>query len=140
MGGLYEQFSTDSDLEKNGIVLMYMPNSKGIPIEIRIARAGGANKAYLRALEIKSRPYRKLIDTGMMDVTVANDIMRDVYAETIVLGWENVEDRDGNPLPYTKENCKKLLKDLPVLYDDIVEQAQRISLFKRAEIEDDSKN
>lgn len=133
MHGLYAQFTTDAKLEKEGILLEYGTASNGKPIAIRIARAGGANAQYLKRMEALVKPYRRQIQTETIDSKQVDKLIRQVYAETVVLGWENVEGKDGQPLQFTRENCLQLFEDLPDLFADIQEQAQRAALF-RAEI------
>ncbi|CAB4130458.1 hypothetical protein UFOVP119_82 [uncultured Caudovirales phage] len=35
------------------------------------------------------------------------------------MGWENVLDTDGNPIPFTKENCTALYRNYPVLREQV---------------------
>lgn len=137
---LYKQFETDRSIEKAGVILNYGPNSKGKDIEIRIARAGGANDTYLKRLEAKSKPHRRSIQHETIERVQLENIVKEVYAETVVIGWENVEDRDGNDMPYTKDNVLKLFADLPDLYADIQQQAQSAALFRLSIREADAKN
>jgi hypothetical protein len=137
---LYQKFETDRSLEKTGITLDYGLNSKNEPIEIRIARAGGANDAYLKRLEAKAKPVRRQIQHETIERAQLDQIVKEVYAETVVLGWNGVEDRDGNPMEFTKDNVLKLFNDLPDLYLDIQEQATSSAAFRVAVREDDSKN
>lgn len=137
---LYKQFKSDDKLEKQGILLEYGFNSAEQPITIRIARAGGANTAYTKMLETRVKPYRRQIQTETIDNGVVEKLMREVYAATVVLGWENVEDSEGNPLPYSVANAVKLFTDLPDLFKDIQEQSQRSALFRAELLERDSGN
>lgn len=137
---LYKQFKTDNSLEKEGILLEYGENSKGKPIAIRIARAGGANKAYEKRMEIRVKPYRRQIQNEIIETALVEKIIKEVYAETIVLGWENVEDENGNDMEFSAENCLKLFDDLPDLFRDIQEQSQRAALFRQEVREADAKN
>lgn len=137
---LYAKFETDRSLEKTGITLDYGLNSKKQPIEIRIARAGGANDAYLKRLEAKAKPHRRSIQHETIEKAQLDSIVKEVYAETIVLGWSGVEDRDDNELSFSKENVLKLFADLPDLYTDIMEQAQSAALFRVEVREKDAKN
>ena len=67
-------------------------------------------------------------------------ILREVYADTVVIGWSNVEGADGKPMAFTRENVIKLFTDLPELFADVQDQATNLALF-RAEInEQDAKN
>lgn len=137
---LYNQFRTDTSLEKAGIVLQYGTNTEGMPIEIRVARAGGANKRYLERLEAKVKPFRRQIQNETIERALLDKLLMEVFADTVVIGWNGVQDEHGKALPYSKENCIKLFSDLPDLWADVQEQAQRAALF-RAEIRDaDAKN
>jgi hypothetical protein len=137
---LYKTFQTDTSLEKEGIILDYGKNSAGKTIAIRIARAGGSNVAYSRRMESKAKPFRRQIQNETIERALLTDIVQEVFAETVVLGWENVEDAQGKPLPFSKENCIKLFADLPDLWEDVQEQAQRAALFRVQVREDDAKN
>ena len=137
---LYKQFETDREVEKTGIVLDYGMNSKKRPIQIRIARAGGANERYSKLLELRTKPYRRQIQNETLDNAVAEKITKEVYAQTVVLGWNGVEDRDGNDMPFTQENCVKLFTDLPDLWSDVQSQSTRASLFRAEILEADAKN
>lgn len=150
MSSLYTQFKNDPALEKDGILLQYGDNSKGQPTCIRIARAGGANVAYQRRMEAVVKPYRRQIQTETIETAQVTKLIQQVYAETVVLGWEHVEfpvlDAEGKPtdvleeLPYTPENCKRLFVDLPDLFADLQEQAQRAALFRADIREAEAKN
>ena len=137
---LYTQFETDREIEKTGIVLDYGFNSKKQPIQIRIARAGGANERYSKLLELRTKPYRRQIQNETLENAVAEKINKEVYAQTVVLGWTGVEDRDGNEMPFTQENCVKLFTDLPDLWSDVQSQSTRASLFRAEILEADAKN
>ncbi len=134
MSGPYSVFQTDKALEKEGIILDYGD------FKIKIARAGGANAAFQKALTSKIRPYKRQIDAGTIPDDVAEKLFLDVYAEAVVLGWEGVTDENGKPLPYSKENAVKLFSDLPDLFRDVQNQAAAISNFRAEVTEDTIKN
>lgn len=137
---LYNQFGTDKKVEKEGVILQYGNTDDGKPIQIKICRAGGANVAYNKAMETKTKPYRRQLQNGTLDIEVMTSILREVYADTVVIGWSNVEGADGKPMAFTRENVIKLFTDLPELFADVQEQATNLALF-RAEInEQDAKN
>lgn len=137
---LYKQFKTDKNVEKEGIVLNYGKNSKGADIEIRIARAGGANVQYAKLLEAKTKPYRRQIQNETLDNDVAEKITKEVYAKAVVLGWTGVEDENGKELEFSFENCMKLFDDLPDLWTDIQQQSTKAALFRADILEQDAKN
>ncbi len=135
MNSLYSQFETDQSLEKDGVVIEYSGN-----IRFRIARSGGANQKYLKRLEAKTKPLRRLIQQDLLKNEEVEPILLDVFCETVILGWEGVTDRNGNPLEFTVENAKKLFKDLPELFNDLREQSQKSALFRKHMQEGEAKN
>lgn len=137
---LYSQFKTDAELEKSGIVLEYGTNSKGSPIGIRIARAGGANQAYTNLLEAKTKPHKRAIQNETIETPTVTRILHEVFARTVVLGWENVEDENGVAMDFNVDNCVRLFTDLPDLFRDVQEQAQKSVLFRGEILEKDAKN
>lgn len=147
---LYSQFQTDKNVEKDGVVLEYGKTADGRVISIRIARAGGANSRYSKLLEAATKPYRRQLQNETMDNDIAEGITQKVYAQAVVLGWENVEfpvlDENDKPTgkfeeaKFTVDNCVKLFKDLPDLWNDIQNQATRAALFRQDILEADAKN
>lgn len=137
---LYKQFETDISAEREGIWLEYGTNSKGLPIRIKICRAGGSNDPYLKKLEVRFKPYKRLLQIDSMDKGLLDKLIRETYAEAVLLTWEGVEDRDGNAMEFNKENALKLLTELPDLYGDILAQSQNSALFRKEVREADAKN
>lgn len=137
---LYSQFQTDKNIEKDGVVLEYGKTKEGKVISIRIARAGGANSRYTKLMEAATKPYRRQLQNETLDNDIAESITQKVYAQSVILGWENVQDQDGEDMAFNLENCIKLFKDLPDLWTDIQNQATRAALFRQDILEADSKN
>lgn len=137
---LYNDFATAPNLETDGIFLDYGLNSKKQSIRIRVARAGGANAKFAKVVEFKFRPHKRAIANDSMDRKLADKLMIEAYAESVVLGWSGVEDKDGTELEFTVENVKKLFTDLPELFKDVQEQTQKFSLFRAETREDEAKN
>ena len=65
-----------------------------------------------------------------MDNEKATELLADVFSRAVVLGWENVRGRDGKEIPFSAENCMKLLLDLPALFKDIQEQAELLANYR----------
>lgn len=137
---LYSAFKTNPDYEKNGIEIQYGENSKGADIVFRIARAGGANQAFNKAMEVATKPYRRQIQNGTFDNKTADKLYMDVFIQTVLLGWEGVEDSEGKEMKFTTENAKKLFTDLPELFSDLRDQAANMSLFRQQELAEDLGN
>lgn len=127
---LYKQFKTDESLEKEGVWIEYGETDKGDPIRIKIARAGGQNKAFAKVLERRTRPHRRALQNGTMDPQLAEDIFRETFAETVVLDWENVDGPDGELMEFNKDNILQVFRDLPDLYADLKQQASSAAIFR----------
>jgi hypothetical protein len=137
---LYKQFKTNDKLESDGILLQYGLDSKGQPVVIRVARAGPGNTKFQKLLDRKLKPFRRQLQMESADEKVIEKVLIEVYAETIVLGWENVEDEKGLPILFNKANCIKLFNDLPDLFADVRDQAMKSSLFRAEILEGDAGN
>ena len=133
MGSMYEYFATDEESEKNGVVIDYGN------FRVTLARAGGANKKFQRVLELKSRPYRRAIQTEMLDPDVATKILLEAYAEAVVRNWEvkvqgewrsGIEGPEGELLPFNEGNVLSTYERLPDLFDEHREQASKAALYR----------
>jgi len=130
---MYEKFKTDPDLERGGIIIDYGD------FRVTVGRAGGANKKFAKLLASRTKPHNRAIQTDTMDPDLALEILRRVYAETIVLNWETkvdgkfkvgIEAEEGDkPLPFNADNVELTLKNLPDIFMDLQEQASKMALF-----------
>jgi hypothetical protein len=135
-------FKTANTLEVKGITIEY-----GEGVEIQIARAGGANKKFAKALTRLTRPHRTAIKNDVMDEGLADDLILRAYAETVILGWDGVtrevltgNEADTEPLECTVENVIAVMTELPDLFKDIQRVSQDLSAFRADVLESDSKN
>jgi len=140
----YKMFKTDGTVETEGLWLDYGD------FEIRIARAGGANTKYKNALKARLKQYKHQVENDLMSDEVSRKLMAGIYADTIILGWRTkVRDGEGNvtgyndgfipdendePMEWNRENCVKLLMDLPVMFTDIHSQANSVSNWRAEEV------
>lgn len=140
---MYKNFRTDPAVEAQGIVHDYGD------FRITVARSGGGNRAFAKALEAKTQPYRRAIATGTMDAERSLQIYHEVFAETVVKDWEvkvdgewkqGIEGPDGSLLPFTVANVVATFKALPDLFLDIKEQSEKTRLFLADVRETDAKN
>lgn len=134
MGSPYKLFDTDKNLESGAGVTLQYPG-----FSITIHRAGGSNKKYETVAAAKMKPHRFKMQNGLMDNDLAEQLLKEIYAESVVIGW-NMDGKDGNPLPFTPENVVQVFTDLPDLFKDVQEQASNIALFRKAIEEIEEKN
>lgn len=141
----FDMFQTDKSKEQDGIVLNYSD-----VFWIQITRAGGSNEHYKRILTEKLKPFRRAIQTETIDEAASARLMREAVAEGIVLNWGTGRYPEGagfmpnraggDPIPFTAENAAKLFEELPDLFNDVYEQANKVSLFRATETEGDAGN
>jgi len=134
-------FETDQSVEADGIELDYGA------FYITVARAGGSNEGFKKALADKTRPYRRLIQEERMPEERSKQLLRETVAETVVRGWGSTKHGDGKmfgkngeAIPFSVENVIDLFEKLPDLFQDVYEQAQKVSLFRANEAEADAGN
>lgn len=137
---LYKSSQTDSNKEKNGVLLEYGLNSKKEPITFTVAREGGRNVQYQKVAEVIFKPVRRQVQHGSIDPEVLENLLAQVYAKAVVKGWTGVEDEHDEPLAFNEANVVKLLTDLPVVFDAIKEVARDFNQFLLDAVEEDAKN
>lgn len=100
---IFAKYATDESLENNGTW-----REIGGGAEVLVARAG--NKQYGKLLTKLVEQHRKVLDVAdeVADAK-SDDIMVEVLAKTILLGWKNIEFK-GKALDYSLDNAKTLLK------------------------------
>ncbi len=131
---IYEMCGTSVDKEVNGTVVEYGD------AKITLARAGGRNHRFAETLSKKLQPYRRAASNGTLPPETDRKLLIEVYAETVVLGWENILDQDGSPIPCNKQNIIKVFTDLPDFFRDIQELANSVTTFREQDIDDAVKN
>lgn len=132
---VYKRFKTSESCERDGVWLDY-----GDGVRVRVARAGGSNRRFLKAMERFRRKHKRRIDLDLLDEDVARPAVIDIFAETVVLGWEGVANEEGTPLECTKENVVKVFTDLPDFFDAVRDDAARAEIFRAHIDEEDAKN
>ena len=128
---IFDLFATDQKAEAEGIVHTVSPG-----ISFTLARAGGANARYTKLLAAKIRPHTRQLNDGTIDLDLANGLMIEAFAETVLLGWKGITDVEGNEMPFNVENAVALFKQLPDLFEDLREFASKSANFRTQEITD----
>lgn len=137
---LYKQFETEENLEKTGVRITYGLNAKGKEIAILVGRAGGKNEAFQRVADAVYKPFRRQIQNETIDRVKMRELTYIIYARAVVKGWENVDDKDGNPMEFNEANVVKLFNDLPALFDDVQGTADSLTVYRTEALELEAKN
>lgn len=144
---LSKQYNTDRSMESQGVRITFGQNEDGSEIALVVARAGGANSRFQQLADVVLKPYRRQIANETADPTVLKERMMEIYAKTVVKGWENVSlsDVTGNEsdegyAPFSSDNCIALFKRLPDFFSDVQQFADSLTAFRVADLEEDAKN
>lgn len=137
---IFTMYKTDDKVETEGVELNYGDNGHKEDTIIKVARAGGSNKDYQKAMTKALRPVQKQIQTQTLTDEAFNKIRLQVFLKTIIKGGSGLVDAEGKKLDFTPENVEAVLTALPDLFLDIVEQASNPALFRLDITEDAAKN
>jgi hypothetical protein len=146
---LRKTFKTDKNAEINGVeVVVGMNEYNNQPIYATFTRMTRTNKNYTSALEKATQPHQAAIQNETLDEGVASNMMREVFVDTILLGFRNLpksdltgRDEDNEvELEFTRENALALFEELPDLYADWEKRANRAATFREAQREKNAKN
>jgi len=129
---LSAEFTRDSTAEVEGVW-------ENIGGDAEILVAAWENPRYMQALRSIPRALRRRLEAGRVSPEEDRALMCKIVAETILLGWKNIQ-FEGEDLPYSKENAEKVLLKLPRFYSLVIELAQEESRFLASEKEKTVKN
>lgn len=107
--------------------------------EVKIARLHNPKfRARLRKLQ---EPHKRQIRKGKLDAELADRLMMQAMAETVLLGWRGLLQDDGvTPIPYSAEQALKMFQSSYDFYLEILEMSQDQNIMAEEEKEDSIKN
>ena len=132
-------FKTSPKAEAEGVALDYCD------FWIKVTRAGATNARFKKLFDKAMKPHRRAVANDTMNNEVAERITREVWAESIVLGWgsklgDGLMPYQGEALTFNVPNCIRLFDELPDLFIDVREQSMKLGLFQDDEQETDTGN
>lgn len=145
---LRKTFKTDKTAEVEGVWIEVAVNDhNGKPIKVKISRMSSSNKRYTKQLNMVTKPHQAAIQNDAMDNDLARKMLQEVFADTILLGWENLpkseltgDDKDTEELEFNRDNALALFAEMPDLYDDWEARANKAAAFREIEREEVAKN
>lgn len=129
---LRKVFGTNKAAEQSGTWVDIGGGAK-----VLIARAG--NKHYREVMKRLLRPHRAALRSDNMPDETLENMVIEATAQTILLGWEGVED-EGAALPYSVDNAKAMLAKYADFRDLVAGYAAEASTFKTQQDEAEVKN
>lgn len=128
----FSEYQTDPALEEEGV---WIRLRKG-DAEVLVARAGNSqHEALLRRL--KKRHGQRF--RGELPDDIVEEIATEAIARTILLDWKGIEDDDGNPIPYSSDKARELLKLSKDFRHEITQIATEMEVYRHEEKEEGKK-
>lgn len=107
---LYAKYGSDRNKEQAGVPFYI---DKDSDTYINVARWTVRNVEHTKA---QAEVSLKMANASESELEEARSR---VFIEHLVTGWNNIVDKDGNELPFSKENALALLGDLPDLVNEL---------------------
>jgi len=132
---LFSAFATDDTAEQKGTKTQ-LPGAGDTNFYV----ARDNNKAYIKLLQQRVKQNRAVLDSkGDAAEAKSDEIIIEVMAKTILLGWDGTVMYKGKPLEYSVDNAKVLLshKEFRAVVNKV---AADMEVFKVVKDEEDVKN
>jgi hypothetical protein len=132
---LFSAFAVDTALEQEG-TKTELPGAGDT--KFTVAREG--NKAYSKLIQKLVKQNRAVLDSkGDASEQKSDEILVEVLAKTVLLGWEGEVLYKGKPMAYSLENAKLLLanKEFRAVVQKVSSDLEN---FKQVKDLDDEKN
>lgn len=152
---MYQEFQTSKNLERDGVWFEH-PDINGDPDwKVLLGRASTSNPAYVREMEKQARKYRSRLSGGNISLAINQKIMIGTLVNALIhdfYTWDGEEWQrgveappvDGKPsdkiLPYTKENMRMTLENLPDMAELMNTWASGIGSYQAEQMEADEGN
>jgi len=140
LSGLHKHYTMDHGREQEGVRIEFPANGDGSIPTFIIARMGPMNQRYTKTLERVTYPYKRQLELRTLPNEKAEALMRQVFVNSILLGWENVQNEGGTAIVFSAENALTLFQQLPDVYYELQEKAQDAALFRVEENQGAAKN
>lgn len=127
-----EGYVTDESRESVTGVWLGFPGER----KFKCLRAGGSNKKFLRTFQHLIKPHRRQMERGTLDTDISDDIMRRVYAKTIVLDWKGINDAKKQPVPFNQQNVVAFFMAFPEVFNDLVTLCSDMATFSEEQLEE----
>lgn len=141
---LAQGYQSNKEMEKDGKWLFPLGTEEGAP-SFKVARAGGANKAFADHQRKLLTPHKRLLAASAKEMTpealeIVNKAVRTSFIATCMKGWKEVNGTDGKAKPFNAEAVDALFTQYPDLYDDLLGLAQSLNTYQDDDSEEDLKN
>jgi hypothetical protein len=133
MSGIYGSFGTDKKAEAEGRWIKFPANDDGTIPAVKLARMSSNNPKFQARAEAVARDLQLDINLDLLTNEKAKGPMLDLFLDTILIDWENIQDDKGKEIPLS--SARQVMEDLPDFYNALIEYAKNISTFRQGQRE-----
>lgn len=123
------KFQTNKSAEEEGVWV----DVDGNGTRIKVARINNAR--YKKYFQKITKPYKRQIRNGTLSEDLAEKLLVDALANTILLDWKGFT-KEGQDFPYSVDNARSFLAESADFRDLVSDAANEMETFRSAEIEE----
>ena len=101
-------------------------------IEVKVKRAGQANKEFAAEQMKMLKPFSKQIAMNTMDMDVLRQINAKLFAKHVIVDWRGISE-NGEKVPFSKEKFIEYATEMPDFFSDVFTAATELQNFQDAE-------
>ena len=136
---LYSTYGSEPELERKGVIIDY-ELTNGETFSIKIKRAGARNQEWKVAYNQIMKPHAQAIADGKVGEEENKKLLAEIWSKTVIVGWSNLRDGEGNEVKFSTETCYELFCAFPDLLNDVIADSHNRSNFQEEEIVATAKN
>src|SRR6185436_7183230 len=122
------KFQTSKSAEEEGIWV----DVDGNGTKVKVARINNAR--YKKYFQKITKPYKRQIRNGTLAEELAEKLLVDALANTILLDWKGFT-KEGADFPYSVDNARSFLQESADFRDFVSDAANEMENFRGEELE-----
>lgn len=123
------KFQTNKAAEEDGIWV----DVDGNGTKVKVARINNAR--YKKYFQKITKPYKRQIRNGTLAEELAEKLLVDALANTILLDWKGFT-KAGEDFPYSVDNARVFLQESADFRDFVSDAANEMENFRAEELEE----
>ncbi|HWM89404.1 MAG TPA: hypothetical protein VN493_01410 [Thermoanaerobaculia bacterium] len=123
------KFQTNKSAEEEGIWV----DVDGNGTKVKVARINNAR--YKKFFQKITKPYKRQIRNGTLAEELAEKLLVDALANTILLDWKGFT-KGGEDFPYSVDNARSFLQESADFRDFVSDAANEMENFRAEELEE----
>lgn len=130
---IFDEFETDDNALENGKWFEDVGRAgSGIRVKLRSIQS----KASMKSRQALNAKYRKFEKKGVHTDQMNERIINEQMADSVIVGWDGIRDRDGKAIEWSKEAALALLNKLPQFRNTLLQLSATMDNFHPEVIEE----